>query len=102
MVYYVQYFPKGSKALFCDVSISRCGVCLHNSISYLPEFYGLVDERTSAMNRSIADTSLLYYVMHTIYPFTQRLPLVGGWVGGVFLSAIFIGRARGFDVCRVE
>jgi len=79
MVYYVQYFPKGSKVAFCDVSISQCSYCLHEPIAYLPGYFRLVDSQ-STVNRSIADTSLAYYILHILYPLIIRIPLIGRWM----------------------
>jgi len=78
IVYYVQYFPRGS-VLFCDVSISKCSYCLNNPVSYLPGYFGLVD-RSSNLNRSIADTSFIYYLAHVGYPLTCKIPIIGQYM----------------------
>lgn len=79
VVYYIQHFPMGSKVMFCDVSFSKCSYCLNESVSYLPGYFGLV-EKGSSMNRSIADTSFLFYSAHILYPLVQKVPLVGKWM----------------------
>ncbi|CAD7969017.1 unnamed protein product [Amoebophrya sp. A25] len=80
LVYYVQYFPAGTKTLFCDVTASSCSYCLHHRISFLPEFFGLASGRGNPMNRSIGDTSIAYYTAHLLYPLLQKLPFVGFYV----------------------
>eukprot|EP00392_Amoebophrya_sp_AT5.2_P015224 g15423.t1 len=76
VVYYVQYFQPMTKTLFCDTRLTSCSYCLHQRISYLPEFFGLA-EKQSRVNRSIADTNLLYFVSHVLYPVLQKLPVIG-------------------------
>lgn len=39
VVYYVQYFQPMTKTLFCDTRLTSCSYCLHQRISYLPEYF---------------------------------------------------------------
>lgn len=74
VVYFVQYFPR--RTSFCDLYISRCSYCLNEPIAYSLSYFNLVD-RGSVFDRSIADTSVLYYVMHISYPLIQKIPVLG-------------------------
>merc|ERR1712194_545854 len=79
VVYYVQYFERGTHIAFCDVKLSQCSHCLHHPIARLPGYFTLVPVESSA-NRSIADTSLLYYGLHVAYPLFVKVPVIGNWI----------------------
>lgn len=89
IVYYVQYFPQGSRVAFCDVTLTQCSYCLHEPISYLPGYFQLVDSSSTA-NRSIADSSLLYYIFHMLYPLIIKIPLIGRYMTYIGFSVSVI------------